>query len=236
MAQLVEVGDIDPGALFHFAAGRLQAAEHQLQQGGLAGTVGAEQTDTVAALQHHGEVLDQERTVRVSETHVIEDHDLLAGLVGGFQLDIGLAGTLTTLAALDTQGFERTYTTFVTGATGLDALANPHFFLGQALVEQRVGGLLGRQCGFLVHEETGVVAVPVDQAAAIQFEDARGEVLQEGTVVRDEQHGALEILQGFFKPGNRTDVQVVGRFVEQQQIRLGHQRLRQQHATTPAAG
>jgi len=54
--------------------------------------------------------------------------------------------------------------------------------------------------------------------------------------VRDEQHGALEILQGFFKPGNRTDVQVVGWFVEQQQVRLGNQGLRQQDATTPAAG
>ncbi|MNF55709.1 hypothetical protein D3C84_371810 [compost metagenome] len=54
--------------------------------------------------------------------------------------------------------------------------------------------------------------------------------------MRDEQHGALEILQRFFEPGNRTDVQVVGRFVEQQQVRLGHQGLGQQDATTPAAG
>lgn len=52
----------------------------------------------------------------------------------------------------------------------------------------------------------------------------------------DEQHRALEFLQCFFKPGDRADVEVVGRFVEHQQIRLGHQGLGQQHATTPAAG
>ncbi|MNE03228.1 hypothetical protein D3C80_957230 [compost metagenome] len=172
----------------------------------------------------------------MSEAHILEHHDLLAGLVGCIQLNVGLAGTLTTLAALDAQGFQCTDTTFVTGTTGLDALANPHFFLGQALVEQRVGGFFGRQRGFLVHQETGVVAVPVDQAAAIQFEDAGCQVLQERTVVRDEQHGALEILQRLFKPGDGTDVQVVGRFVEQQQVRLGHQGLGQQDATTPAAG
>ncbi len=54
--------------------------------------------------------------------------------------------------------------------------------------------------------------------------------------MRDEEHGALEVLERFFEPGDRTDVQVVGRFVEQQQVRFGNQRLGQQHATTPAAG
>ncbi len=218
------------------AAGRFQTAEHQLEQRGLAGTVGAQQADTVATLQDHGEVLDQERAVRVMEADVFQHHHLLTRLVGGIQLDIGLAGALTTLATLHTQGFEGAHAAFVTGAAGLDALADPDFFLGQALVEQRVGSFFSRQRRFLVHQEAGVVAVPVDQAAAIQFKDARGQVLQERTVVRDEQHGALEILEGFFKPGDGADVQVVGWFVEQQQIRLGHQGLGQQHAATPAAG
>jgi len=179
VAQLVEVSHVDTRTLFHFAAGRLQTVEHQLEQGGLAGTVGAEQADTVAARQDHREILDQERATRVSKTHVLEDHHLLAGFVSGVQLDVRLAGTLTTLAALNTQGLEGTHAAFVTGATGLDALADPDFFLGQLFVEQRVGGLFGRQRGFLVHQEAGVVAVPVDQPAAIQFEDAGGKVLQE---------------------------------------------------------
>ncbi|MNN32937.1 hypothetical protein D3C81_1466740 [compost metagenome] len=115
----------------------------------------------------------------MGEAHIFQDHDLLARLVGSIQLDIGLAGTLATLAAFDAQGLQGTYATFVTGAPGLDALADPDFFLGQALVEQGIGGFFGRQGGFLVHQEAFVVTVPVDEAATVQFEDARGQVLQE---------------------------------------------------------
>ncbi|MNQ66750.1 hypothetical protein D3C85_812500 [compost metagenome] len=235
MAQLVKVGHIDARALLDRAAGRLEPTEHQLEQGGLAGTVGTEQADTVATLQDHGEVLDQEWTIRVGEAHIFQDHDLLARLVGSIQLDIGLAGTLATLAAFDAQGLQGTYATFVTGAPGLDALADPDFFLGQALVEQRVGRLFSRQLLFLVYQEAGVVAVPVDQVAAVQFEDARGQVLQEGTVVGNEQHRAVESQQGIFQPGDCTDVQMVGRLVEQQQVGFGHQGLGQQHAAAPTA-
>ena len=90
-----------------------------------------------------------------------------------------LALTLAALATLHAQRLERAHAAFVTGTPGLDALADPHLFLGQALVEQRVGGRLGSQFGLLVHQEAGVVAVPVDQAATVQFQDARRQVLQE---------------------------------------------------------
>ncbi len=236
VAHLVEIRHFQLGAALDLACGRLQVTEHHLQQGGLAGTVGTQQADTVLALQDHGEVLDQQRAIGVMEADVFQHHHLLAGFVRRFDLDVRLALAFAALAALDAQGLECTHTAFVAGTPGLDALANPHFFLGQALVEQRIGGFFGGQRGFLVHQEAGVVAVPVDQAAAVQFEDARGEVLQEGTVVGDEQHGTVETAQGFFEPGDGPDVQVVGRLVEQQQIRLGHQRLGQQHAAAPATG
>ena len=70
----------------------------------------------------------------------------------------------------------------------------------------------------------------------IQFEDAGGQVLQEGTVVGDEQHGAVVAHQRLFQPGDGADVQVVGGLVQQQQVGLGHQGLGQQHAAAPATG
>ena len=170
----------------------------------------------------------------MSEADVFQHHHLFAGLFSSIELDVGLAGALTTLAALYTQGFQGTNTAFVTGTTGFDALTDPHFFLSQTLVEQRVGGFFCGQGGFFVHQEAGVVAVPVDQATTVQLQNPGCQVLQEGTVVGDEQYSALEVLQGLFQPGNRADVQVVGRFVEQQQVRFGNQCLRQQDATTPA--
>ena len=115
----------------------------------------------------------------MSKADVFQHHHLLARLVCRVQLDIGLAGTFATLAALYTQLFQGAYTAFVTGTTGLDALADPHFFLGQALVKQRVGGFFRGQGGFLVDQEAGVVAVPVDQAATVQLQNPGGQVLQE---------------------------------------------------------
>ena len=48
-------------------------------------------------------------------------------------------------------------------------------------------------------------------------------------------HAALIVQQQVFQPGNRIQIQVVGGFVQQQHIRLGHQRLRQGHALAGAA-
>ena len=58
--------------------------------------------------------------------------------------------------------------------------------------------------------------------------------VQEVTVVRDDDHGAVAIVQRLLEPADGVDVQVVRRFVEQQDIRIGEQRLRQQNAQFPA--
>ncbi len=167
---------------------------------------------------------------------MLSDNHLLAGLLRRFHLERRPALLFPALAALGAQGLQRPHAAFVAGATGLDALANPNFFLGQLLVEQRVGSFLGRHLLLLVHQKAGVVAVPVDQVATVQFQNPCGQVLQECTVVGDEQYGAVEAGQRLLEPGDGADVQVVGRLVQQQQVRLRNQRLGQQHASPPAAG
>ena len=52
----------------------------------------------------------------------------------------------------------------------------------------------------------------------------------------DEHHAAAPALQERFEPVDGFDVEVVGRFVQQQHIGAGHQRARQQHAALHAAG
>ena len=59
---------------------------------------------------------------------------------------------------------------------------------------------------------------------------------EERAVVGDEQQRAGEIAQVVLEPPDRVDVEVVGRLVEQQQIRLRDQRLAEQRAPAPAAG
>jgi len=55
-------------------------------------------------------------------------------------------------------------------------------------------------------------------------------------IVRNQQQGAGVILEEIFQPKNGVEIQVVGRLIEQQQIRRTHQGLRQVQAHPPAAG
>ena len=52
----------------------------------------------------------------------------------------------------------------------------------------------------------------------------------------DEHDAAAEGLEEAFQPGDRLDVEVVGRFVQQQDVGIAHQRLCQQHSALHAAG
>ena len=52
--------------------------------------------------------------------------------------------------------------------------------------------------------------------------------------MRDDDHGAVTLVQHLFQPANGVDVEVVGRFVEQENIRISKQRLRQKHTQLPA--
>ena len=50
----------------------------------------------------------------------------------------------------------------------------------------------------------------------------------------NDHHGAVARIEHVFQPANGIDIQVVGRFVEQQDIRIREQRLCQQHTQLPA--
>ena len=84
-------------------------------------------------------------------------------------------------------------------------------------------------------DERRVIARPRGDAAAIDFDDPRREALQKRAIVRHEHHRARVVGQKPFQPRDGVEVQVVGRLVEQQQIRLRDERPREQHAAAPAA-
>ena len=66
--------------------------------------------------------------------------------------------------------------------------------------------------------------------AAVEFDDAGGDPVQEGAVVGDRDDASLEVDQQVFQPFDRVQVEMVGRLVEQQHIWPAHQGLRQGHA------
>ena len=87
----------------------------------------------------------------------------------------------------------------------------------------------------LLLEPAGVVAFVRDAAAAIEFENPAGDVVEEVAIVRDGDDRARVILQEPFEPGHRLGVEVVGRFVEQQQVGRQQQQAAQRDAAAFAA-
>src|SRR5699024_6192285 len=79
-----------------------------------------------------------------------------------------------------------------------------------------------------------VVAWINAQFAVIQIRHVGTNHVKEVTVVRDDDHGAVTLVQHLFQPTNGVDVEVVGRFVEQEYVWISKQRLRQQHTQLPA--
>ena len=71
--------------------------------------------------------------------------------------------------------------------------------------------------------------------AAIELEDPAGDVVEEVAIVRDRDDGARVVLEEALEPRHRFGVEVVGRFVEQQQIRRQQQQPAQRDAAPLAA-
>ena len=118
----------------------------------------------------------------------------------------------------------------------LDPLADPGFFLGQLLVE--FGGLGGfdRQDRLFARGEGVEITHPVDQAAAVDLDDPRGQLAEEDAVVRHEDQRAAIAQQIILQPGDGVDVQVVGRLVQEHDVGVAHQAARQEDAPLEPGG
>ena len=122
------------------------------------------------------------------------------------------------------------------GAAGFHTLADPDFFLRQQLVGLGLNHRFLRQLlVFLDHVGAEIARVGA-QLPAVEFNDAGGDPVQEGTVVGDGDHTALEVDQQLFQPLDGVEVEVVGGLIEQQYVGLGHQRLGQGDTLARAAG
>ena len=73
---------------------------------------------------------------------------------------------------------------------------------------------------FLLLQPGGVIAFPGNAVPAVEFQDPAGHVVEEITVVGNRHHGAGEVLQESLQPGYRFGVEVVGRFVQDEHVRV----------------
>ena len=97
------------------------------------------------------------------------------------------------------------------------------------------GLLLGQVLGPLQFE-VGVAAAVFVELAVLDMDDAIHHGIEEVAVVRNEHQRALIALEPLLQPDDGVEIQVVGRFIQQQQIGAAEQRLGQVQAHTPATG
>ena len=122
------------------------------------------------------------------------------------------------------------------GLARLRALLDPFLFAGQTLLPVGFTLLFAAEAFELLVEPLGVIAFPRNAATAVDFQNPVRHVVEEVTVVRHQNHGALVFAEVAFEPGNRFGVEVVRRFVEEQQIRFFEEQAAKGHAALFTAG
>ena len=83
----------------------------------------------------------------------------------------------------------------------------------------------------LLLQPTTVVALPRDTLATVQFQNPACHMIKEVSVVCHGNHCSLILLQMLFQPVDRLRIQVVGRLIEQQYIRLLQEQAAQRYTT-----
>jgi hypothetical protein len=84
--------------------------------------------------------------------------------------------------------------------------------------------------------EARVVARIAAQLLLVDVDHGGHHRVEEVAVVRDDEQGPRVAFEPFLEPDDGVEVEVVGRLVEQQEIRGAHQRLREIEPHAPTAG
>jgi hypothetical protein len=99
------------------------------------------------------------------------------------------------------------------------------------LAVRRRGGLAGRGAPYMVY----VVPHVIGELAQVEIGDAGHHGIEEVPVVRHHDHGVGVLGEIALEPVASIEVQVVGRLVEEQQVRAPEQQLGEGDAHLPAA-
>ena len=236
VAGLVEIDGLEVGPQLDRAFVGREFAEQDLDQGGLARAVGADDGEAVAADDARGEGLD-DGAVAEGLGDPLQFRDQLAGRGPGIDAEVELArDILEPFGAVCAQGVERARTPLVAGAAGGDGAVEGLGLALDGLAEALKGlGLfllnLGRP-----FVEGGEALVEGADAAAFEPVTGLGDAVQEGAVVADDEHREPGLEQFLLEQFDGQDVEVVGRLVEQQQVGLFGKGLGEGGAAGFAAG
>ena len=225
-ALLIEEGEVEIGAELHPAGIRLQLADQHFQEGRLADAVRADEADPVAPGDAGGEIIDQRAAV-IGLRHVEGLDHQLAALARGAGLHRHLADGAAGVAALLAQIVEGAEPAHVAGAPRAHAIAQPVLLAHDLAVELLQVALFLFQHLVAPGLEGPEALVEALGRAAVDPDGGAGDAFQEAAVMADDDDGALHLAHLVFQPFDGRQVEMVGRLVEQHDVRLGRQGARQ---------
>ncbi|MNX62780.1 hypothetical protein D3C86_937570 [compost metagenome] len=224
VAELIHGGQHDGIAQGDGAGVRLLLARHHAEQGGFTGAVRTYDADYGPLRNGEGEIVDQlPVTVGLAEVRHL-DH-LVAETGSGRNEQ--LVGLVAFLVVVGVELLEASHTGLGLGLTAFRVLTHPLQLLLDGLATGRFRAGFLSQTGVLLLQPGGVVAFPGDTLAAVQLQDPARHVVEEVAIVGDGDDCALVVVQEALQPGHGFRIQVVGRLVQQQHVRLFQQQTAQ---------
>ncbi len=232
VAVLVDVGEDDGGAKHHLAGVGFFLAHDHPEHCCLARAVRADNADNRPFRHVEGAVGNQFRPA-VALRHVGEFQHLVAKARPGRDLDKDVA--LVQFERLFHQGVVAFDTRLALFEPAGRRRANPlALALEKALAIRFL--FLGAPEPFRLLVEPGrVIPLVGDAASVLEFENPLGDVVEEIAVVGDDNDRARVLPQLVLEPGYRLSVEVVGRFVEKEQVGFFQERLAESNAAALAA-
>ena len=211
-------------------------AHDTLHKCGLSLAVLADESHFLTALDGKGDVV--ENCMRaIILAHLVADNGIVATAKTGWKLEVHLL----VVDLVDLNGHDLLQlldaALHLHGLGGLvaetlyEVLNIGDFFLLILIGAELVLAAFGAEAHKLV-----VGHLIVHDFAAGDFHRAVGHVVDKGAVVAHEHHRAAAAGEEVFEPAYALDVEVVGRFVEQQHVGAAQQELCQFDAHAPAAG
>ena len=232
---LGEVAELEARPELHVALVGLEGARHQLEQGALAGAVDPHHAPALAALDLEVEpVVHDVLAVGLPDAaegrHVVPRARGLLHQEGHQHAPLGRLELVDLLELLDPA--------LDLGRLGrvlLEALDEALLLLEHRLLA-REGRLLVRGARGLLVLVVVVVTRVAHELAGVDRHDAAHHAVHEVPVVAGHQDRRVRALEEALQPEDRLDVEVVRGLVEQQDVGLGEQDLRDLDPHPPAAG
>src|SRR6266542_5211475 len=206
--------------------GLLLSRDHP-EQRGLARAVGPDHTDDAAPGKAEVEILNQQPVAVALEEMLGLDHDVAEPRP---LRNDDLRRAVPLLASLREERLVRLQACLGLGLARAGRHAYPfELVLERALARRFLLLFLGEALALLL-EPRGVITLPRDARAAIELEDPARDIVEEVAVVGDGHHRARIFLEVALEPRHALGVQVVGRLVQEQHVRLLEEEPAEGHA------